>query len=54
MIIGISNERVQSSNFDSLMFKSHTLDNLAVFLIFLILSNKLLTLSWIKGKSLQI
>ena len=44
----ISDERTDSSNFDSLMSITAALDNLAIFLGSSILGNKLLMLRWIK------
>ena len=43
----ISNERTESSNLHSLIPITAALDNLAIFLLWSIFGNKLLTLRWI-------
>ena len=50
----ISDDRTESSNFDSLMPITAALDNLAIFLSLTILTNKLLTLRWIKLSPLKL
>ena len=49
----ISDERTDSSNFDSLMSITAALDNLAIFLGSSILGNKLLMLRWIKLEKMK-
>ena len=50
----ISDEKTESSNFDSLIPITAALDNLAIFLSLSILGNKLFTLRWLKWSHLEL